>query len=57
MEEPATTQMKEETATSLRGIDIEALTTLRTFAHTNWRKMVQLAWLAPYQGAAQDKWP
>jgi hypothetical protein len=51
--------MKEETAHKIGAINVEALTTHRTFGHTNWRKMmvINLDRLAPYQGAAQDEQP
>jgi hypothetical protein len=47
--------MKEETASSLEAIDVGALTTFRTFARSNRRKMmvVHLDQLAPYERAAQ----
>jgi hypothetical protein len=58
VEELATTQVKEEATGSLRAIDVGVSTTLGTFASINLRKMVvHLDQLAPYQGAAWDKWP
>jgi hypothetical protein len=49
--------MKEETAH--RGaINVGALTTLRTFAPTDWKSrmmVINLDWLAPYQGAYWDE--
>jgi general stress protein 26 len=52
--------MEEETTNnSLRASNVGALTTLGTFGHTNWRKMmlVNLDRLTPFEGIAQDKWP
>jgi hypothetical protein len=40
MEESATTEMEEEAASSLRARDVEASTTLRTFAYTSRKKMM-----------------
>jgi hypothetical protein len=60
VEKPATTQVKEETTSSLRAMDVGASTTLGTSAHINWKKktvVVHLDWLAPYQGTAQDEQP
>jgi hypothetical protein len=59
MEEPATTQTKEDTTSTLRVIDTRASTTLGTLALTNHRKMmvVHRGRLVPYQGTAQDERP
>jgi hypothetical protein len=59
MEWPAPSETEKETAHKLRAMDIEALTTLGTFANTDWRKMmvINLDWLTPYQGATQDEQP
>jgi hypothetical protein len=40
MKEMATIQMKEETISSLKAIDVGALTTLQTFTRTSRRMMV-----------------
>jgi hypothetical protein len=59
MEEPATAQTKEETASSLRAKD-EGTSTIRgTFASTDRMKMmvVHLDRFAPYQGVARDDRP
>jgi hypothetical protein len=57
MEGSAPSETKEETTNdSLRAIKVGALTTLGTFGCTN-RMVINLDWLAPYQGAARDEWP
>jgi hypothetical protein len=58
VERSAPTEAKEETAHSLRASEIEAPTTLGTFACSPWKRrmmVVHLDWLAPDQGTAQDK--
>lgn len=40
MEESSTTETEEEATSSLRARDVEASTTLRTFAYTNRKKMM-----------------
>jgi hypothetical protein len=42
LEGSAPSETKEETANSLRAIDVGALTTLKAFACTNWRKMAMI---------------
>jgi hypothetical protein len=51
-EEPVYTHAKEKTTSSLRAIDVGALTTLQTSVCTERRKVmvVHMDWLAPYQG-------
>jgi hypothetical protein len=46
MEESATTQTDEEATSSLRARDVEASSTLGTFARADWKKMmvVHLDW-------------
>jgi hypothetical protein len=50
---------KEDKAHRVRAINVGALTTLRTFGHTNRREMVviNLDLLAPYYEATRDKRP
>jgi hypothetical protein len=61
MEGLTPSKTREETTRSFRigVIDVRALTTLRTFDSTNWRRsmVVHLDHLASYQGAAQDEQP
>jgi hypothetical protein len=55
VEELVTAQVKEETTSSVRAIDVGASTTLGTFVCTNRRKMtvVHADQLAPCQEAAR----
>jgi hypothetical protein len=50
---------KKETAPKVRAMDVGTLTTLGTFAHTNWRKfrVVNLDRLALYEGTTQNEQP
>jgi hypothetical protein len=50
---------KEKTAHRVGAIHVGALTTLRTFGRTSWRKLmvINLDQLAPYMGTTQDKQP
>jgi general stress protein 26 len=52
-------ETEEEIAHRVRAINVGALTTLGTFGHTNWRKMVviNLDRLAPYEEITWDKRP
>jgi hypothetical protein len=60
VEEPITSQVKEETASSLKARDVRASTTLGTFARTDWKKKMVVAhmdWLESYQGTTKDERP
>jgi hypothetical protein len=60
LEEPATTQVKEETAHNLRAREVGAPTTLGTLACSpRERRMmvIHLDRLAPYQGTAWNEQP
>jgi general stress protein 26 len=55
----AHSKTKKDMAHRVRAINVGALTTLRTFGHTNQREMmvINLDLLAPYYGAASDNRP
>jgi hypothetical protein len=54
---PLSETKEETTNNSLKAMDVGALTTLGTFACTDWRKMmmVNLDRLAPYEGTTWDE--
>jgi hypothetical protein len=54
----ASSETKDETAHRVRAGDVGALATLGSFVPTDWKSImmvINLDWLAPYEGTAQDK--